>query len=176
MLFLFAEEEHHENGIHLAGDTNEIIWGSLAFFVLMGLIWWKGGPAIKKMFTGRTERIRSELAAAADERSAAEAALTESSADLPDVSTEESRIRAEAVETAARLKSDMASKAEADAEAIVARAHADAENQKNQGLADLREEVARLTKGAAEAVVGQNLDSASHADLIDNYISQVGQS
>lgn len=174
MLTIFAAEG--PNGQHLASDINEVIWGSLAFFVLVGLIAWKAGPAIKKMVTGRTERIRGELEAAQAERVAAEQALNASSADLPDVSSEETRIRNEAVETASRLKTDMAAKAEADAVALVVRARSDADALKSQGLADLREEVARLTRGAAEAVVSESLDDSSHANLIDQYISQVGQS
>ncbi len=174
MLAILAAEG--PNGRHIPADVNEVYWGSIAFLVLVGLIWWKGGPAIKKGFNGRTERIRDELAAAADERSQAEAALTASSADLPDVSAEEARIRDEANETAARLIADGADRAQADAEALVARARADVDTQRAQALADIREEVARLTRDATEAVVNEQLDAAAQSDLIDQYISQVGQS
>lgn len=174
MMFIFAAEG--PNGLQLAGDINEVYWGSIAFFVLIGAIWWKAGPAIKGMVASRTDRIRAELDSAAAERADAEAALTASSADLPDVSTEEARIRAEGVETAARLKTDMAAKADADAAALVERAHADVETQKRQALADIREEVARLTRDATEAVVNEHLDDSAHVDLIDTYISQVGGS
>ncbi len=174
MLSIFASEA--PNGYQLAGDINEVYWGSLAFFVLLGLVTWKAGPAIKGLVTGRTERIRTELDTAARERAEAEAALTASSADLPDVSTEEARIRDEAVETATRLKTDMVAKARSDAEALLARAALDVETQKGQALADLREEFARLTRGAAEAVITDRLDADAHSDLIDGYIGQVGQS
>ncbi len=131
MLSILASEE--PNGVHLASDINEVIWGSLAFFVLLALIVWKAGPAIKAAISGRTDRIRDELATAEAERSDAEAALTAKAADLPDVSTEQTRIRAEATETAARLKSDMAAKAQADAAALVARANGEVVNQRTPG-------------------------------------------
>ncbi len=174
MLSIFAAEG--PNGLQLASDINEVIWGSIAFFVLVALVWWKAGPAIKAAISGRTDRIREELAAAEDERSEAEAALTAKAADVPDVSVEQTRIRAEAEETAARLKTDMASKATSDAAALVARANSDVATQRSQALADMREEVARLTRDAAEAVVTDNLDANAQSDLIDQYISQVGQS
>ena len=174
MLSIFASEE--PNGVHLASDINEVIWGSLAFFVLLALVVWKAGPAIKAAFTGRTDRIRSELAAAEAERDEAEAALTAKAADVPDVGSEQARIREEAEVTAARLKTDMAAKAQTDAAALVARANADVVTQRSQALADMREEVARLTRDATEAVVTDSLDDASQSDLIDQYISQVGQS
>lgn len=173
MFNLFAAEG--PNGVHLASDINEVIWGSIAFFVLMAVIVWKGGPAIKKMFTGRTDRIRAELESARSERDAAEAALTESTADLPDVGAEEDRIRNEAQETAARLKVDLKAKAQTDAEALRARGASDVENMKRQALGDLQEEVARVTRSATETVVTDSLDDAAHADLIDTYINQVGR-
>jgi F-type H+-transporting ATPase subunit b len=172
-MIIFAADK--PNGVHLAGDINEVYWGSVAFFVLVGLIAWKAGPAIKKMMTGRTERIRAELAAAEAARDEAQAALTASTADLPDVEAEAARIRTEAAETAARLKSDLVAKAHDDAAALQTRAAADIENQKRQALADIREEVARLTRGATEEVVTSSLDDATHADLIEKYIAQVGQ-
>ncbi len=174
MLSILAAEG--PNGVHLASDINEVIWGSIAFFVLLALVVWKAGPAIKAAISGRTDRIRNELAAAEAERAEAEAALTAKAADVPDVSSEQARIRTEATETAARLKTDMAAKAQTDAAALVARANSDVANQRNQALADMREEVASLTRDATEAVVTDNLDDASQSALIDQYISQVGQS
>jgi F-type H+-transporting ATPase subunit b len=173
MLSIFASEE--PNGVHLASDINEVIWGSLAFFVLLALVVWKAGPAIKAAVTGRTDRIRNELAAAEAERAEAEAALTAKAADVPDVGSEQTRIREEAEVTAARLKTDMAAKAQTDAAALVVRANADVVTQRSQALADMREEVAGLTRDAAEAVVSDSLNDATHSDLIDQYISQVGQ-
>lgn len=164
------------NGPHFAGDMREVYWGSAAFVVLMVLLVWKAGPAIKKGMAGRTERIEAELAAAQAARDEAEAALTASTADLPDVGAEADRIRSEADDTAARLKADLIAKAESDAEALKVRGAADVENAKRQALADLREEVGRLTRGATEQVITESLDDAVHADLIENYINQVSQS
>ena len=174
LAFIFAAEG--PNGRHIPADVNEVYWGSLAFFVLVALLAWKAGPPIKAALSGRTERIRQELAAAEAERVEAEAALTAKAADIPDVGAEQARIRTEAHATAERLKTDMAAKAESDAAAIVARAQSDAATQRSQALADLRAEVARLTRDAAEAVVDSTLDDATQSDLIDQYISQVGQS
>lgn len=173
MLQLIASEE--PNGVHLASDINEVIWGSIAFFVIVGLIVWLAGPAIAKAFRGRTERIEAELNAAKEARAEAEAALTSSTADLPDVSAEEERIRAEATDAAARLKADLIARAEAEAEDIRSRGTTEVENYRRQALADLTAELAQATKDSAEAIVVANLDQSSHGDLIDSYITQVEQ-
>ena len=160
------------NGIHIPADVNEVYWGSLAFFVVVGLIWWRAGPLIANALKERTARIETELQEAKAARDEAEAALEASSADLPDVSAEEARIRAEAEATAEKLKTDLVAKAEA--EAIRERGRSDVENRRRQARADLTAEVARLTRSSAEAVVREGLDGGSQAELIDSYINQVG--
>jgi F-type H+-transporting ATPase subunit b len=65
-------------------------------------------------------------------------------------------------------------KAEADAAEIRARAAQDAEGAKAQAITDLRGEVAALAIGAAEQVVGRNLDQDTNAALVEAYIDQVG--
>jgi F-type H+-transporting ATPase subunit b len=177
MLHIIASEagEHHENGLHLAGDINEVIWGSLAFFVVFGIIVWKAGPAIRRGLEGRTARIEAELAEAKAARAEAEAALTATSADLPDLETEEARIRAEAVEAAKGLKVDLISRAQAEADEIRTRGTIEVEAFRRQAIADLTVEMSRLTKVSATDLVVGELDPTAHGDLIETYISQLEQ-
>ncbi len=163
------------NGIHLAHDVKEVYWGSAAFFIVVGLIWWKAGPFIRNGLASRTERIEAELAEARSRREAAEAALNASTAELPDLSAEENRIRAEAEETATRLKADLIAKAEAEAEGIRERGKADVANRKRQARADLQAEIADATRKAAEDMVRADLDTGAQSDLIDAYINEVRQ-
>lgn len=171
--FLLAAEE--PNSVHLPGDLNEVYWASAAFVVVLALLIWKVWPALRAALDKRTNDIRAELEAAQRERAQAEALLDEQRAGIGDVGTERQRLLAEAAETAERLRVDLVARARLDAEALRARAITDIENQRNQALGDLRAEVARLTRGAAEAVVRENLDAASQSQLIDSYIERVRQ-
>ena len=178
MFYLIATEAeggHHENGHHLAGDINEVIWGSVAFFVLLALLVWKAGPAIMKALRSRTERIEAELAEAKAARAEAEAALTASSSELPDLATEETRIRAEAEEAAERLKTDLVARAQVEADEIRTRGNAEVENYRRQAIADLTADMSRLTKDSATDLVVGTLDPTVHGDLIEKYISQLEQ-
>lgn len=174
-LTILAQEGHKPNGIHFGADINELIWGTLGFLVILAILVKLTGPAAKKAMADRTSRIESELADARAARDAAEAALTESTSELPDVDAEAKRIRSEAAETAERLKVDLAAKAADEAASIRNRGAADVENMKRQALADLSDEVSRLTRDTTEAVVTAELDDAAHVNLIDRYIEQVGQ-
>ena len=173
---ILAAEEGAENGAILPHDTNEIIWGSLAFFIVVFLLVWKAGPAIRDAWNGRIERISGELDEAAGSRATAEGELADVQGRIANADAERDRILTEARQTAASLEAQLVERATADAAELKERATADIESAKGQVLADLRSEVSRLALGAAEAVVEANLDDATQAQLIESYIEKVGAS
>lgn len=173
ILYIFAADA--PNGRHLAGDRNEIYWGTAAFLVVMALIIWKALPLMKEALQARTAKIEAELTNAKAARAEAEQALNASSAELPDVSVEEAKIRSEATATAAKLKEDLFAKAEAEAEAVRERGRSDVVNRKRQAQADLAAEISTMTRDSAEALVKEGLDGGSQSELIESYINQVGQ-
>ena len=173
-LLLFASEAHKPNGSVLPSDINEVIWGSIGFLIVFGLIFWKGGPAIKGMWNGRIERIRAELETAETARAEAEAKLAKVDADIANADAERRRILDEARETASSLKAQIIAKAGTDAADLRARGAADVEGAKAQASSDLQAEIAALALGAAEKVVANSLDSSTQAELIENYIQKVG--
>lgn len=165
-----------ENGNHwlLPHDINELWWASTAFFIVVGFLWWKGGPAIRNAWNGRIERIESELAEAADTRTGAEQELSDVEARIADGDAERERILVEARETAETLREQLVARAESDAADVLARGTADIEASKSQAFADLRHEVGELAVGAAEAVVAGNLDPTTQRELVESYITDVG--
>ncbi len=173
LLYIVAAQE--KNGPHFVGDLREVYWGSIAFFVVAGLLIWKVGPIVKEALADRTSRIEQELNEAKQARAEAEAALTSSSADLPDLADEEERIRVEAATTAQKLKVDLVARAEAEAESTRERGRAEVANRKRQAQADLAAEISELTRRGAEAVVVDGLDPKAQNQLIENYINEVGQ-
>ncbi|MDY7100057.1 MAG: F0F1 ATP synthase subunit B [Actinomycetota bacterium] len=169
---LFAAEG--PNGVHLPSDVNEAIWGSIAFFVIVGLLVRFAGKPIREAFSARTERIQNELSEAEAARAEAEGELEGVRSSVANADQEAERIVAEARTSAEALRSDLEARADQEAVEMVERARADIESSKAQTIADLRAEVARLTVGAAEAVIAHNLDQSTQTELIDNYIDQVG--
>lgn len=162
------------NGYWLPHDIGEVFAGSLAFFIVVGIIWWKAGPAIKGAMAKRTDGIQSDLDEAAEARQGAEAERDQIKAALADREREVARIHADAEETAAKVEADLIAKGEAEAKAIRHRGGGDVEVARRQARADVQAELARMSLGAAEAVVGASLDEAAQADLIDQYIAQLG--
>lgn len=162
------------NGKWLPHDINEVIWGSIAFFLVFGLLVWKAGPFVKKGLAARPERISGELSAAAEERAQAEAERDRIKAALADSDAEAQRIIAEARESAQFLTQDTEQRAQREAEEHRVRAAADLDTTRRQATGDLTSDVSRLALGAAEKVVVGQLDDATHQQLIEAYIAQVG--
>lgn len=160
----------------LLPETNEIIWGGLAFLIVFLFLWKMGLPTIKKGMAARTERIQNDLDSAEAQRTEATAILEEYKAQLADARQESARIIEEARQAADSVRSDLQAKAEADIAEMRQRAAADIESAKAQAIADLRGEVTALAIGAAEQVVGRNLDQDTNAALVEAYIDQVGAS
>lgn len=171
-LTILAAEE--SNGFWLPGDKLEIVWGSIAFFIVMGLLYKFAYPAIIEAMAKRTQGIADTMGSAEKERVDAEAERDEIKSALADSDTEAARIVAEARDTADQLLAEAVTRADADAAAIRERIPAEVDSVARSAQSDLSSEVARLSLAATEQVVGEQLDSDTHQALIEGYIAQIG--
>lgn len=174
-LLLAAEAGHAgENGKLLPHDMNEFYWGLAAFIGIVALLGWKVLPIAKKGMAGRSAKIAAQLETAEAQRAAAADEVATLKASLSGAGEESARIVAEARARATQIEADLKAKADADVAEVKRRARVEIEASKAQSLADLQAEVLAMTVTATEAVVGANLDAATQADLIEQYIQQVG--
>jgi F-type H+-transporting ATPase subunit b len=157
----------------IAPATEELVWGGLSFVVLFFLLGKFAYPAIKQGMDARAERIRTDLQQADSARSDAEGVLAEYRAQLNDARSEAGRIIEEARQTADALKRDQEARLQTELAELRERAVHDIEAAKVQAMSDLRSEVAQLAIGAAETIVGRNLDAATQTQLVDDYIDQI---
>ena len=152
---------------------NEIIWGSIAFVVLLAALYKFAWPGLKGSMDARTERIRSDLDAADIAKADAETVLSEYMSRLSDARNESARIIEEARQAADALRRDQEQRLQTELAQLRERAAADIEGAKRQAVADLRGEVAELAIGAAEVIVQRSLDRDTQTRLVDSYIEQV---
>jgi F-type H+-transporting ATPase subunit b len=154
--------------------TNELIWGAISFVVLFVLLGYFAYPGIKKSMEARSQRIRDDLEGAEGAKAEAQQVLDEYRAQLADAKTESGRIIDEARQAAEAFRREQEQRLQAELAEIRARSAADIEAAKAQAIADLRGEVAELAVGAAEVVVGRNLDRETQTQLVEQYIASVG--
>ncbi len=145
-------------------ELNEIIWGGAAFLILLVLMVKKGFPAVQAAMEARSKRI-------ADDLDDADKANYEER--LDDAKEEAAQLIDAARLDADRVRSDLITRAEADAAGMRERANAEVEAAKSQAISDLRSEVAGIALGAAERVIQANLDPEVQSHLIDAYIDEV---
>jgi F-type H+-transporting ATPase subunit b len=160
----------------LVPAKNEIIWGSLAFLVLLGVMWKFGVPAVRNMEQAREDRIRTDLEGAEKAHAEAEAEKAQYLAQIADAKNEAGRLIEEARQAAESVRTDLIARAESEANELRARAQADIANQRNQAMAQLRTDVASLSIDLAGRIVERNLDSDTNRQLVDSFIDQVAGS
>ncbi len=154
--------------------VNEMIWGSLAFLVLLIPMWKWGIPAVKNMMALREERIRTDLERAEEARTEGEAALEQYRAQIGDARAEAGRIIDEARQSADEVRRELIARAEADASEIRERAAQDVTLATERAMAELRSRVGELSIELAEKIVERNLDRDTQMALVESYINQVG--
>jgi F-type H+-transporting ATPase subunit b len=157
----------------LLPQTNELIYGALAFIVLFIVLSKVALPAIRATLEARERRIRSDLEAAEAARVEAGHLLEEYRRQLQDARAEAGRIIDESRRAADDLRRELLAKAESEAAQVRARAQADLEAMVAQVKAGLQRQVAELAIGLAEKVVEHSLDHEAQLELVNRYIEQV---
>lgn len=157
-------------------DRAEWLYGGLAFFIVVGLLWKFAGPSIKDGLAKRTERIAKELDDAAAAKTAAAAEAEQIRTAKGDIAAERARILAEADEQAAAVLAEGEARLEQELADLEARSLAEIAATRNRTGDELRAEIARLSAAAVDQVVTGSLDDATHQDLIESFIARVGAS
>lgn len=177
-MLLSAVEEgkvaEEPSGIDLVlPETAELLWGFIAFFVVLAVLTKVAFPKIRQGIEARESKIRGDLEDAEEQKSAAQKLLDDYKAQLADARSEANRIIEEARQSAEQVRRDLTAKAEKDAEAIVARAQEQIEAERNRTVTELQSTIADLSIELAEKVVGRSLDGSAQRDLVDAYIREV---
>ncbi len=157
----------------LLPEINEVIWGGIGFLVVLLFMVKFGFPAAKKAMTDRTAKIQADLDAAEQAKADAEQVRADYQAKVADAKTEAARIIEEARQAADQLRADQQVRLNDELAAARTQAQADIDAAKGAAMAELRGEVAQIAIGAAESVVGANLDRNAQTQLIEDYINRV---
>jgi F-type H+-transporting ATPase subunit b len=157
-------------GINLPGLIAQLVNFTILFLILRAFLW----PRVVGMLDERTRRIRESMDRAAQLQQQATQAQQEFEAQIQQARQEAQEIVARALQTADRVKADAESDARKQADAIVERARAEIQLERDRAIADLRREFADVTILAAERVIKQSLDKQRHVALIEDVLAETG--
>ena len=148
-------QDCHKSASILLPALPELIWGSLAFLIVLAVLVKFAFPTLKKTMADRQDKIREDL-------------------EIQDSRQESVEILEAARGDAERVRADIIARAETEAAEIKARATEDIRLATERAQADLQASVKDLSIELAEKVVEHNLDADTQRALIDSYIAQVG--
>ena len=171
---LFAATEGESTSNPIIPELFEVVWGTIAFFVLLIVMWKFALPPIRRAMEARTERIQGDLDAAATAKTEAEELRASYDARLAEANAEAARIIEEARAKAEEVRQERLAAIEPEIAERRAQAEADIEAARERAMAEVRADITSIAVSAAEQVVMASIDEAAHAQLIEDYIERVG--
>jgi F-type H+-transporting ATPase subunit b len=155
-------------------DVAELVFGTIAFVIVLLAVGWKLVPQIQKTLAERTDAIEGGLKRAEKAQADAQETLKEYQAQLAEARHEASRLREEAREQGAQIIAEMREQAQAEARRITEGAQAQIEAERQSALASLRAEVGALSVELAGRVVGESLDDAARQSrVVDRFLEEL---
>ena len=154
-------------------DINELIWGAVAFAIVLFVLSKVAFPRLSQAVEQREKAIQSSVEETERAKNEAQKLLDDYRRQLGEARAEGNRIIEEARQQAEQVRKDIIAKSEREAEQIVERARAQIEAERTRTVQELQHQIADLSLELAEKVVGRSLDGAAQRDLVDAYIREV---
>jgi F-type H+-transporting ATPase subunit b len=170
---LVAAEAAQQAPNPILPSGTELLWGSVAFVVLVVGMWKFAFPAVQKAMQARTDKIRGNLDEAENVRQEAQGILAEYQRQLADARGEANRIIEEARQAADQLRQDMVRRADEEVAELRRRSIEDLKAAQERVMGQLQLQVRDLAIELAEKVVGANLDRTRNLALVDQMIAEL---
>jgi F-type H+-transporting ATPase subunit b len=129
---------------------------------------------VMKMITDRQKEIDDMYTDADTAKENALAMEAEYKQKLSQAAVTGERMVKEAVERGQRREEEILRQANEEASAIMEKASADIALEKKKALNDAKDEISDIAMAIAEKVVGREVNSADHSDLVDSFIDRLG--
>jgi len=151
------------------------IWTLVAFVVLLVLLAKFAFKPIAQALDRRGETIKKSIEEAENQRAEAKKMMDDYQKQLADARNEAGKIIEEARQIGERVRKEVVDKANAEASAGVQRAQEEIQRQKEKGIQEMKDTVAALSVQIASRVIEKELDEASHRQLVDSLIKDLGR-
>lgn len=150
------------------------VWTAIAFLILLFLLGKFAWPIILDTLKEREQTIEDALKSAEASRRKMEQIKAENAKLLKEANEERDQIIKEAREAKDKLIADAKTRAQAEADAIVANAREAIKNEKNAAIVSLKNQVATISLEIAEKVIRQQLSTdAKSKELVDTLVKEI---
>lgn len=129
---------------------------------------------IKKALKDREEKLEEKYTEADERLENAKITEQELNEKLSDAENMAAQIVNEATVNAEKRKTEITAEAQAEAENIVRLAHAEAELEKKKAQSEIKTQIVDVSLALSEKLIEREIKEEDHHDLIDSFISQIG--
>lgn len=164
-----------EGGIDaILPKMNEFIPMLVAFIILWIVLAKFGWPLFEGMLNKREETIKNSLEKSEEARQESERLLAEYREQLEGAKTQAQQILNNAKLTGDALEKEITAKAQAEADAIVDKARAQIEQEKENAIKELQATMADTSIAVASRLIGEDFSDDEHRKLIERYVKEAG--
>jgi len=149
-------------------------WTLLVFAMLVFVLGKYAWAPILEAVENREKGIQSALDEAAQRNAEAAKLLEEHKAQLADARRQASELVAEGRAVGDGVRKEIEEKARTEGQAIIERARAEIERERDAALEALRRESVELALAAASRLMQENLDQAKDRALVERYLGELG--
>ena len=152
----------------------DLIWGTVAFVVVLIVIMRLVLPNINRALDARKDAIEGGIKRAEIAQAEADVRKGEYEAALSDARTEAAKIREQARGDGMKILAELKEQSQAEAARIVAGARATIEVERQNALMSLRGEVGLLALTLASSVIGESLnDDKKASSIVDRFLADL---
>ena len=158
----------------LIPSSGLLFWMTITFFVVLFILWKWGFPAITKMVKERNAFIDESLQKAHEANDRLANIQQEGESILQEARSEQARLLKEAADTRDAIVGKAQDKAKAEGARLISEAKAEAENERQNAMNNIRSQVAVLSVQIAEKVLREKLSTEkAQMDFIDRLLDEV---
>ena len=142
------------------------------FVILFGLLYLVAYKPIMRMLDERSGKIKESMERTEYIKQQAERAEEEAAKRIEAAAKEGQEAITRALRTGEEIRQGAQQQARQEAEALIARARAEIQRERDEAIDDLRKEFADITILAAEKVIDRSLDKKAHRQIIDKVLEE----
>lgn len=154
---------------------DSVLLGISVFFLFLILSYLLFNPA-RKLLADRQERIRVDIATAAEDKEKAQALVAEYEKKLAEIDKEAERILSEARKKALSNENKIVSEAKEEAARIIARANEEAALEQKRVADEVKQQMIAVAALMAQKVVTANMNTQIQESLVDETLKEMGGS
>ena len=151
----------------------QLLTHAIGFLIVVGLLKKYAWGPILDLIEERREKIAGDFREIELQKKDVESLRNDYVVRMKEIESEKRQKLVEGVNEGQKIANELKSKAQTEARGIITRAEVESERELVKARVQLKDDMIRLTIGAAEKILGEKLDAEKDRQLVSGYIDQL---